>query len=273
MVGGIANANRYEPESMWVYEVGAKTNWLDNKLQINGAIYYEDYSQKQVSLTVVDPVTQILTLKTVNAAKASVKGLEVDMVAAPTEYLSFNIAYTYNDGKYNEFIDLQSGASAISRAAINNPNSCTVVAVGTPAQNRCQISYKGNQLEGSPKHSLQLGGEVRGDITADLGWLVDGDVRYTSNRFTSFENYLYMEPYWLMDLRAGVKTKRFTITAYVNNLFNDDTMKASAVAVQNWSLAYLTNSGRTPLSVQAPSSALALLPDKRQFGVRGSYNF
>ena len=271
--GTIVNANRYDPESMWVYEVGAKTSWLNNRLQVNGAIYYQDYSAKQVSLTVVDPLTQQLTLKTVNAAKASVKGLELDINAALTDNVSFNVGYTYNDGKYDQFIDLQSGVSAISRAAINNPNSCTVVAVGTPAQNRCQISYKGNQLEGSPKHSLQLGGEVRGDITDNLGWFVDTDVRYTSKRFTSFENYLYMEPYWIVDMRAGFKTGKFTITAYVNNLFDDDTMKASAVSVQNWSLAYLTNSGRTPLATQAPSSALALLPDKRQFGIRGSYNF
>ena len=271
--GTLVNANRYDPESMWVYEVGAKTSWLNNRLQVNGAIYYQDYSAKQVSLTVVDPLTQQLTLKTVNAAKASVKGLELDINAALTDNVSFNVGYTYNDGKYDQFIDLQSGVSAISRAAINNPNSCTVVAVGTPAQNRCQISYKGNQLEGSPKHSLQLGGEVRGDITDNLGWFVDTDVRYTSKRFTSFENYLYMEPYWIVDMRAGFKTGKFTITAYVNNLFDDDTMKASAVSVQNWSLAYLTNSGRTPLATQAPSSALALLPDKRQFGIRGSYNF
>ena len=271
--GAVVNGNRYDPESMWVYEIGAKTSWLDNRLQINGALYYQDYSAKQVSLTVVNPTTQQLELKTVNAAKASVKGLELDVNAALTDNVSFNLGYTYNDGKYDEFIDLQSGVSAISRAAINNPNSCTVVAVGTPAQNRCQISYKGNQLEGSPKHSLQIGGEVRGDITDNLGWFVDADLRYTSKRFTSFENYLYMEPYWIADLRAGVKTGKFTITGYVNNLFDDDTMKASAVSVQNWSLAYLTNSGRTPLATQAPSAALALLPDKRQFGIRGSYNF
>lgn len=269
----ISNANRYDSESMWVYEIGAKTNWFDNKLQVNGAIYYQDYSKKQVSITVVDAVTQQLLQKTVNAAKASVKGFEIDINAAPTRYLSFNVGYTYNDGKYDNFTDLQNGVSAISRAAINNPNACTVVVVGTPAQNRCAISYSGNMLEGAPKHSLQLGGEVRGDISANLGWFVDTDIRYTSKRYTSFENYLYMEPYWTADLRAGLKSEKWTITAYVNNLLDDDTMKASAVSTQNWSLAYLTNTGRTPLATQTPSGASALLPDKRQLGIRGSYNF
>jgi outer membrane receptor protein involved in Fe transport len=281
-LGGLASppnpvsANYYDPEQMWVYEIGAKSSWLDNRLVVNGALYYQDYSKKQVSITFVDPNStppNQLSLRTVNAAKARVKGLELEVQAAPTDNLSFNLSYTYNDAQYKDFTDLTASATAISRAAVRNPNSCTIVTVGNPPVSRCQISYAGYDLEGAPRHSLQLGGEVRGDITADLGWFVDSDVRYNSKRYTTFENSLVMEPYWLVDMRIGLKTKRFTITAYVNNLFDDDTMKASAVYVQNWNLAFLTNTGRTPISAQSPSAALALLPDKRQFGIRGSYNF
>jgi iron complex outermembrane recepter protein len=267
--------NTYEPEVMWVYELGAKTTLMDGKLQLNGAAYYQDYGKKQVSITFVDPnsvpTPNQLVQRVVNAAKAEVKGFEVEANFAPTETFSANLSYTYNDGKYKDFIDISASATAISRAIINNPNACTLIVVN--GQNRCQIDYSGNRLEGSPKHSLTMGGELRGDVSADMQWFVDADMRFQSSRFTSLENSLIMDSYWLVDLRTGLRTDGWNITAYVNNALNDDTMKASAVYIQPWTIAYLNAQGRTPTSIQAPSGARALLPDKRQVGVRASVNF
>lgn len=267
--------NTYDPEVMWVYELGAKTTWMDGKLQLNGAAYYQDYGRKQVSITFVDPnsvpTPNLLSTRVVNAAKAEVKGFELEANIVPTEQFSANLSYTYNDGKYKNFLDINAGVSAISRAAVHNPNACTVIVVS--GQNRCRIDYSGNRLEGAPRHSLTMGGEVRGDVSADMGWFVDFDARVQSSRFTSFENSLSMDSYWLVDLRAGVKNDKWSVTAYLNNAFNDDTMKASAVYIQPWQIAYLNNSGRTPLAIQAPSGARALLPDKRQLGIRASMNF
>jgi len=274
---GLANIlnNIYDSEEMWVYELGAKTTWLDGKLQLNGALYYQDFSKKQVSITFVDPnsipTPNQLSTRVVNAAKAEVKGLELDANLSPAENVSLNLSYTYNDGEYKDFTDINSGVAAISRAVFNNPNACTVTVIN--GANRCVLSYSGNKLEGAPKHSLIMGGELRGDVSADMGWFIDTDVRFQTSRFTSFENSLKMDSYWLVDLRAGLKNDAWSVTAYVNNAFNDDTMKASAVYIQNWNIAFLTAPGRTPIATQAPSGARALLPDKRQFGVRASMNF
>ena len=278
---GIANvaANTYLPEEIWAYELGAKTSWLDRRLQLNGAIYYQDYSKKQVSITFVDPnslpTPNQLAQRVVNAASASVKGLEIELKAVPTEHVSLNASYTYNDAKYDKFVDIQSGAAAISRAVVNNPNACNVVQVqvGTTQSNRCALDYSGNRLEGAPKHSLVTGAEAHGKFANNREWFAETDLRYQSNRFTSFENSLVMDAYWLADLRLGVRNDKWNVTAFVNNLFNDDTMKASAVYIQNFALAYLTADRRTPLASQSPSGARALLPDKRQLGVRFSFDF
>jgi hypothetical protein len=74
-------------------------------------------------------------------------------------------------------------------------------------------------------------------------------------------------------MRFGIESDSWNVTLYVNNLFDDDTLKASAVAIQNWDVAYLLSSGRTPIATQAPSGAKALLPDKRQYGIRIAYDF
>ncbi|MBL8629454.1 MAG: TonB-dependent receptor [Rhodospirillaceae bacterium] len=269
-VGAVAT-NIYDPESMWVYELGTKTTWADGRVQFNGAVYYQDYSKKQVSITFENPLSSPpnqLTTRVVNAASASVKGLEFDLMVAPTDFFTGTISYTYNDGQYDDFKDISNTASAISRAAVRNPNNCTVVAAGNPAASRCVLDYSGYRLEGASKHSLQMGGQVRGDITADLGWFFDTDVRYQSKRYTSFENSLWMDSYWNVDMRAGVKTDDWTVTAYVNNVLNDDTIKASAVYLQAWMASY-----QPPRPTGLYSFASGLLPDKRQFGIRANVNF
>jgi iron complex outermembrane recepter protein len=267
--------NTYEPEEMWVYEIGGKSTWLDGKLQLNGAAYYQDFSKKQVSITLVDttpgPTLNTLITRVVNAAKAEVKGFEIEAIAAPADNVSLNLSYTYNDGKYKNFKDISATSTAISRAAINNPSSCTVIVVA--GRNRCELDYSGNRLEGSPKHSLVMGGEIRGDVSADMEWFIDADARYQTKRFISFENSIFMDPYWLVDLRAGLKSGDWTVTSYINNLFNDDTIKASGVLIQPWNVAFLTSTGRAPISIQAPSGPRTTFPDKRQFGVRATMNF
>jgi outer membrane receptor protein involved in Fe transport len=120
-----------------------------------------------------------------------VKGLELEINAAPTEQISLSFNYTYYDGQYKNVQDINSGVSAVSRAAFNNPNACTVQMIY--GANRCVIDYSGSRLEGSPKHSLQMGGEVRGQVSTDNEWFVDTDVRFQTKRFTSFENSLVMD--------------------------------------------------------------------------------
>lgn len=272
---GTAATNIYDPEQMWVYELGGKSTWMDGKLVLNGAIYYQDYSKKQVSITREVPLTVSATgivTSVVNAAKASVKGLEVDMEAAPTDMLTLRASYTYNDGKYKDFKDLSNSISPISRAAVRNSaqacSSVVATTVGTTTTRRCVIDYSGYRLEGASRHSLQMGGSLTGDVSADLNWFFDTDIRYQSKRYTSYENSLWMDPYWLVDLRAGLKTDTWNVTAYVNNLFDDDTIKASGVYLQAWNVSY-----QAPRPTTLLSGGSGILPDKRQFGVRASVNF
>ncbi|MBL8643610.1 MAG: TonB-dependent receptor [Rhodospirillaceae bacterium] len=285
-LGGVGSSasnanNTYEPEVMWVYELGAKTTWLDGRLMVNGAVYYQDYSKKQVSISFINPNSTppgLLATRVVNAGAASVKGFELDVSAAPVDNVTLTASYTYNDGKYDTFTDITSTGSTIARAAVNNPaQACTPVQVtvapttpgGQPTTAvRCQIDYSGNRLEGAPKHSLVMGGEVRGDLSAEHSWFLGTDIRYQTERFTSFENSLKMNLYWLVDLRAGVRTDSWSITAYANNLFNDDTLKASAVYIPDWNLSFIS-----PRTFGVVSGASALLPDKRLIGVRASMNF
>ena len=68
-------------------------------------------------------------------------------------------------------------------------------------------------------------------------------------------------------MRIGVRNDKWSITSYLNNAFNDDHLKANAVYIPNWNISFL------PPRNTVISGASALLPDKRQFGIRASMNF
>ena len=100
-----------------------------------------------------------------------------------------------------------------------------------------------------------------------MTWFVDVDTRWQSKRYTTFENTLEIEAYFLADLRAGVRSDRWSVTAYCNNVFDDDKFKANGVYLPNWNVSF------SPPRNTVISHVSALLPDKRQLGLRLNYSF
>lgn len=45
----------YERETVWVYELGAKSAWFDRALRTNVALFYQDYTDQQVSTSIATP--------------------------------------------------------------------------------------------------------------------------------------------------------------------------------------------------------------------------
>ncbi|MEZ5735977.1 MAG: TonB-dependent receptor, partial [Novosphingobium sp.] len=91
----------YGAEKVYTYEFGWKTTWLDRKLVINGAIFYNDF--KDVQVTVLDPATTRNNL--VNAASATIKGAELEVQVNPTDNLQLGGGWGYLDTKYKKYID------------------------------------------------------------------------------------------------------------------------------------------------------------------------
>ena len=80
-----------EPETSLVYEVGAKTVWFDDRLQINAAIFYNDHRDLQANqfVSVISPVTGALVgfFKLENLPKVKVSGVEISMRMVPIRNL------------------------------------------------------------------------------------------------------------------------------------------------------------------------------------------
>ena len=253
----------YEPERMWVYEVGTKSTWADGSVVANLAVYYEDFAGKQTTSQILRSNGLLGTL-IVNASSAEVKGLEFDTAWAATENLNLTLGYALADSKYNDFIVNTGGAATIG--AIGN---CTRVTVGTTRL--CAVDRSGNELEDVAKHSLTVGASYTAPISGDMNWLIETDVKYQDSRFDTSENILSTPSYWLTDLRIGVTSDAWRVVAFANNLFDDDTVKNAfnATDFSTIRLAFFP----PPFTFVLNNGLQAVLPPKRQIGVRASYKF
>lgn len=90
----------YGPEYVDATEVGIKSQWLANRLQVNLSGLYYDYKDKQevVAVDVSQGANYI-----VNAASARVDGVELEVVAQPTRALGIDATLSYLDAKYGDF--------------------------------------------------------------------------------------------------------------------------------------------------------------------------
>ena len=93
----------FGPETLWSYEAGIKSQWLDNRLRFNAAAFISKYSDIQVNVQ-SDP-TNIRLTDVLNAGKATVKGVEVDLTLAPVRNLRLSVNYGYLLARYDEILD------------------------------------------------------------------------------------------------------------------------------------------------------------------------
>lgn len=103
----------YDPETVDNFEVGIKSEFLDNRLRINASGYLMKYRDKQEELSVPVNVVGGTGQQTlfVNAATAELKGLELEIAFRPTQGFTINGSVGYLDAKYKEFADPVSGGS------------------------------------------------------------------------------------------------------------------------------------------------------------------
>jgi iron complex outermembrane receptor protein len=89
----------FDAENLVSYEVGVKSQWLENRLRFNAAVFRADYNDIQVG--VPDPVTPSI-VDVINAGTAKVEGVELELSAAITDGLTASLDYAYLDAKYTE---------------------------------------------------------------------------------------------------------------------------------------------------------------------------
>jgi iron complex outermembrane receptor protein len=87
----------FKPETSTTYELGFKTDLFDRRVRLNGAAFLNDYDNLQI--TVNDPTLGFAPIIQ-NAAKARIKGIELELDIRPVEALRIEAGLGYLDAKY-----------------------------------------------------------------------------------------------------------------------------------------------------------------------------
>lgn len=283
----------FEPEKLNAYEIGAKTDWLDQTLVVNSSFFFQDYTDKQTLVSVLNAVGDRLVNKLENIDGAEVYGAELDVSWAPmTPFLGgnwkLNGSYTWLDAKYVDAPVENTSFTYI--AAAGNCTPKVVTALNGSQAIVCTVSLDGKRLEDAPKgkfvgnisYEMPFAGELRGFIETDFMWV--------DKRYIEATNEDWVEPDTNVDLRLGLRTDKWEVMGYVSNLFDDDTI-ASVGGGPSLSCCFILGSGIDLSGVQPPAKNLAtnepgktvmvempqvrfaFAPDPRVIGIRASYRF
>ena len=225
---------RFDPEKLDAWELGAKTTWeAAGALQANTAVFFQDYTDKQISTQLL--VDGISTPVVINASAAEVWGFELDLLWQPSfvEGLTLSGSYTYLDAEYTDFFDETTSILRIAAAG-----ECPVVYTGgagpdpddktDPAnlEPKCRIDLSGNQLERTPENSFVGTVSLQRPLAgSQFDWLVEMNAAYQDERWVDQDNFVAFDDYWLVDARAGLTAESWEVIVYVTNLLDDDTIK------------------------------------------------
>jgi iron complex outermembrane receptor protein len=209
---GASRVNQYTPatqEKVIAYEGGFKAPIAGNALQFNGAIFYYDYSNKQVRGRVQDTVFGLLE-KMLNVPKSYVFGLEGELVARPVEGLRISAGATYLKSKVTSNYSATPDGLAIYNAAGYTGD------------------FKGSELPYTPRFSANVDAQYSLPVSDSLNAFLGGGLTYQRRQNTTFHNAslpaddFTIDGYALLDLRAGVSSEdgRWRVTAYGRNITN-----------------------------------------------------
>lgn len=189
----------FDPETVWTYEAGWKSQSARNLLTLNGAVFFSDYEDIQFGASLnVDGVPVFVTQ---NAGSAEILGFEIEASAQPVAGLTLSGAVGYND---NEFTELDPGVPA----QLNEDG----VLPKTPEWN----------LNASLQYAFQAGPLGHVIARADYSWRDDvfNDVQNTPA--------LIQESYGLVNARLLIApSERWEIALFGTNL-SDETYLETA---------------------------------------------
>jgi iron complex outermembrane receptor protein len=207
-----SNTADYDPEELTAYEIGYKTQFLDNTLQINGSFYLYDY---EAIHTVATEVTSLggTSTSVLEAPGAEVMGIEAEVLWLATDQLTLGGNFSYTPNEYTKDLMI------LDPASVETPTSLY------PDRETNRKNINGNQLLQVPElkytaygtYAIPLDAGANLDLSAVYSWT--DDVYYSP-----FENQTEMaEAYGRLDIRATWTNaeQNFEVAAFCNNVMDD----------------------------------------------------
>jgi iron complex outermembrane receptor protein len=228
---GYSPDGTYDKETTTNYELGWKSTWLERRLTFNAAAFYIDSEDThQRLLNVLRGQAEYF-----NVGDTSYRGFEVEVFARPIEALSLTASYGITDS------EVESINPRITNIGGLNP-----------------LTFIGNRVPRVNYDTLSLAGQYEARLAEQLALLLRADYRRVGTGYWYLDNADVEEPYEVLDLRASLRGKQWALTAFVDNVLEEDWR----VTFNNTRFEGLLGG----INIHWPSP-------ERQFGVEFSYEF
>ncbi|HSN72114.1 MAG TPA: TonB-dependent receptor, partial [Steroidobacteraceae bacterium] len=216
----VAQYNTFDEESVISYELGLKGQSNRGRFGYNVAAYYLDWQDQQLTQSQPYQLAPTGTTGTtvpliVNAGESEIKGIELELNGAPTDWLSYRLGYAWADAEFTDFYDENTeelldtdGLPSSDPNDVDGPNG--------------QVA--GNKIPQTPEHMANASATLTFPIgTSAIDWFVRADYGYESKRYVQVHNLAWAGDSHLLNLRAGLTGDRWSVTVFYDNALDDDT--------------------------------------------------
>jgi len=149
----------FDSELSTNYEIGIKSEFLDNRLQINVTGFYIDYEDIQVLKASVTPIGVMNSLA--NAANATSLGIEADITGLLTQNWQLSASLGLNEAEFDSY------------------EGCTL-----NPQTGGQVDCSGNSLPSAPKRTASLSTVYNGTLSGlDMDYVLFGEWAYRGETY------------------------------------------------------------------------------------------
>lgn len=178
----------FNPETIDAFELGWKLDFLDRRLRVNGALFWNEYSDKQEEAIEPGPPPTFTSTTVRNVADARIRGVELEVSALPFDGFRLDASLGYLDAEYTDYIAFLGSGQYISVPP-------------QPAGTLILADLSTLELRNAP----EITASFSANYTADLGFgqlSLNGQARYVDERFQEFFNSQrgLIEDLWIVDL-------------------------------------------------------------------------
>jgi len=196
----------YESDTVINHEIGAKTEWLDDRLRFN--ISYYQMTWENIQVQAEDPQDTIFTLGIVNFPEADIDGVEMWVSWLPNANWSIEATVGRNDGELSQGQTL----FADTPGAIPVPVG-TQLPIVPDVKRNLKVLYQVPRTMFGGEPYIMLRYTYTGESVNSLAGIES----------SSFSSPVVQQGSWrTIDIQAGVETDTWSASLYVDNVTDEN---------------------------------------------------
>jgi len=236
----------YAQERLDNYETGLKSTFLDGKARTTVALYYDKWTDGQISTVYSIPSlpSPIQYSPINNTGLIDLYGLEFEGEVKPIDKLLLHLTAAYNG----------------TRVVAYSPCSDCLNFGGPTAK-------PGDHVPNAPIVTASFSSEYSDHLFDDYNWFGRAEYNFQGSQYLDYTNVAWTQPQKIVNLHLGIRNGSLTLDGFVKNLTNNSAPNSTTSQVDPTTFLLPLIGGIETADVRYA------LPDKRTVGLRASYKF